>query len=172
MRKRPETLLLAAIIIAGTSLFALPALAICPVCTVAVAGGVGLSRYFGIDDSVTGLWIGGLTVSMILWTLDWMERKGYRFRFDRSIVWIGYWVMIVLPLYLNDIFFHPFNRLWGMDKLLLGILVGAAALFSGGTFHFRAKRKNGGKVYFPFQKVVFAIAPLIVLSAVFYWITK
>jgi hypothetical protein len=34
------------------------------------------------------------------------------------------------------------------------------------------KKKNQDKVYFPFQKVVFAISPLIVLSAIFYILTK
>ena len=38
--------------------FAIPAKAICPVCTVAVGAGIGLSRWLGIDDSITGLWIG------------------------------------------------------------------------------------------------------------------
>ncbi|MCX6758247.1 MAG: hypothetical protein NTX14_00895, partial [Candidatus Nealsonbacteria bacterium] len=53
-------------------LTARPALAVCPICTVAVGAGLGLSRWFGIDDSISGLWIGGLIVSFILWTIDWL----------------------------------------------------------------------------------------------------
>ena len=49
--------------------------AICPICTLAVGAGVGLSRWLGVDDTVTGLWIGGLTVSMILWTIFWADKK-------------------------------------------------------------------------------------------------
>jgi hypothetical protein len=33
---------------------------VCPVCTIAVAGGVGLCRYLGIDDLISGSWIGAL----------------------------------------------------------------------------------------------------------------
>ncbi|HRZ29924.1 MAG TPA: hypothetical protein P5052_04275 [Candidatus Paceibacterota bacterium] len=29
--------------------------AVCPVCTVAIASGVGLCRYLGIDDLISGL---------------------------------------------------------------------------------------------------------------------
>lgn len=32
--------------------------AVCPVCTVAVGTGVGLSRWLGVDDTITGLWLG------------------------------------------------------------------------------------------------------------------
>ena len=151
---------------------ALPAFAICPVCTIAVGAGIGLSRYLGVDDSVTGLWVGGLTVSMILWTLEWMKKKKYHFIGDTIIVWISYYVLIILPLYFKDIFGHPLNKLWGIDKLELGIAIGSVAFFVGGMTHFHHKRKNNEKVYFPFQKVVFSISPLIVLSAIFYLITK
>jgi hypothetical protein len=37
---------------------------VCPVCTIAVAGGVGLCRYLGIDDLISGAWIGALLFSL------------------------------------------------------------------------------------------------------------
>jgi len=151
---------------------AIPAMAICPVCTIAVGAGIGLSRYFGIDDSVTGLWIGGLTVSMILWTFEWMKKRNYHFPGEKLAIWAGYYVIIILPLYFKGIFGHPLNKLWGMDKLMMGIIIGSAAFFFGGMTHFCHKRKNGDKVYFPFQKVVFSVSPLIVLSVIFYLITR
>lgn len=39
-------------------------LAQCPVCTVAIGVGVGLCRYLGIDDLITGLWIGALLLAL------------------------------------------------------------------------------------------------------------
>ncbi|NTU66975.1 MAG: hypothetical protein HGB08_03565 [Candidatus Moranbacteria bacterium] len=161
------------VLVAVTGIFsASSALAICPVCTVAVGAGIGLSRYFGIDDSVTGLWIGGLTVSMILWTFEWMKKRMYSFPGEKPVIVLGYYALIVLPLYAKGIFGHPLNRLWGMDKLMLGIVVGSAAFFFGGMMHFHHKKKNDDKVYFPFQKVVFSVSPLIILSIIFYSITK
>ena len=59
--------------------FALPAKAICPVCIVAVGAGLGLSEYLGIDDSIAGVWIGGMLVAMIIWTIDWFNKKNWKF---------------------------------------------------------------------------------------------
>jgi len=42
-------------IFAISFLFAEKALAVCPICTVAVGAGVGLSRWLGIDDTIN--WI-------------------------------------------------------------------------------------------------------------------
>lgn len=98
------------------------ALAVCPVCTIAVAGGVGLSRYLGIDDTIAGVWIGGLTVSMIMWTIDWLKAKKWNFKFYIPVTYLAYFAMIVVPLVWSDIIGHPLNKIWGVDKLLLGII--------------------------------------------------
>lgn len=148
------------------------ALAICPVCTLAVAGGVGLSRWLGVDDTITGLWIGGLIVSSIFWTIDWLKRKNIRFPFRKAAIWIGYYLIIIVPLYGMGIMGHPFNKLWGMDKLLLGIIFGSAGFILGTVVYPKVKEENGGRAHFPFEKIAFAIFPLVVLSFVFYFIIK
>jgi hypothetical protein len=148
------------------------ALAICPVCTVAVIGGVGLSRWLGVDDTITGLWVGGFIVSMIFWTIDWLNRKNIKFPFMKIIVWIGYYVLVIIPLYEMGIMGHPFNTLWGIDKLLLGTIFGSVGFLIGVVAYPKIKEKNGGKAHFPFEKIVVAIAPLIVLSLAFYIIIK
>ena len=49
--------------------------AACPVCSVAVAGGVGFSRWLGIDDTISGIWLRGLIVSLSFWFLSWLDKK-------------------------------------------------------------------------------------------------
>ena len=151
-----------------------PALAVCPVCTIAVAAGIGLSRWLGIDDSITGLWIGGLTVSMITWTLTWFDKKNIRFRTRTLVTVAGYYALIVVPLYFMGLLANPANALYGnwLDKLLIGIIVGSVGFWFGATWYFHLKEKNNGHAYFPFQKVVMPIAPLVLLSIVFYFLTK
>ncbi len=146
--------------------------AVCPICTVAVGAGVGLSRYLGIDDTITGLWIGGLAVSMIMWTISWLDKKNIRFFGRKPLTVFGYYGLIVAPLYWMDIMGHPFNTFWGMDKLLLGIMVGSITFFAGGVWYYYLKAKNNGHSYFPFQKVVMPVSPLVILSFVFYLLTK
>lgn len=149
-----------------------PALAVCPVCTIAVGAGVGLSRWLGIDDTITGLWVGGLTVSLIMWTINWLNKKNTRFKFRKIIIVIGYYALIVLPLYFTGIMGHFYNKLWGIDKLLIGIIVGSVLFAASGLWYYYLKNNHGGRAYFPFQKVVMTVAPLIIFSFIFYWVTK
>lgn len=152
-------------------LLALPAKAVCPVCTVAVIGGVGLSRWIGVDDVISGIWIGGITISLIAWTIAWLDKKNIRFMFRKILIIAGYYALIVLPLVLSDISGHPLNKFWGMDKLLLGIIIGSAAFVAALAIYPLTKNKATGKPHFPLQRTVVLVAPLIILSFAFYFIT-
>jgi hypothetical protein len=153
-------------------LFVNTAKAICPLCAVAVGAGVGLSEWLGIDDTITGLWIGGLIVSLIVWTIYWLNKKNICFRGRKIIISLMYYLIIIVPLYPLGIMGHPLNTLWGIDKLLLGIILGSVFFFIAGMWYFYLKKRNNGRAYFPFQKVVMPIAPLLILSAIFYLITR
>ncbi len=139
---------------------------------VAVSAGIGFSEWLGIDDTVTGLWIGGLIVTIIMWTVYWLDKKNIRFKGRKIIVSLAYYLIIIVPLYSLGIMGNPLNTLWGIDKLLLGIILGSIFFFIAGMWYFYLKKRNNGHAYFPFQKVVMPIAPLLILSAVFYLITR
>ena len=161
-------------IFGASLLFAKQALAVCPICTIAVGAGVGLSRWLGVDDSITGLWIGGLTVSMITWTLSWFDKKNIHFKGRAIVTTVGYYLLIVVPLYFMGIMGNPLNTICscGLDKLIIGIIVGSFGFWFGAEWYFHLKEKNGGHAYFPFQKVVMPISPLIIMSFIFYFLTK
>ncbi|MBU0744336.1 MAG: hypothetical protein KKE11_03090 [Gammaproteobacteria bacterium] len=146
--------------------------AVCPICTFTVGAGIGLSQYFGIDDAITGLWVGGCIVSFIILTKNWMEKKNIRFYGYRTIVVIGYYGSILIPLYLSGFVGHELNQLWGFDKILLGIFVGSLAFWIGALSYEQLKKNNNNHAYFPFQKVIMPIFPLVILSMVFYILTK
>jgi len=161
-------------IFAVVFLFAKKALAVCPICTIAVGVGVGLSRWLGIDDAITGLWVGGLIVSMITWTESWLEKKNIRFKGRIFVNIFAYYALIIIPLYYSGIIMNPIHAFCacGLDKLLLGIIVGSFAFWFGASWYFYLKEKNNGHAYFPFQKVVMPILPLIILSIIYYFLTK
>jgi hypothetical protein len=146
--------------------------ALCPICTVAVGAGVGLSRWLGVDDTVTGLWIGGLIVSLVLWTSSWLDARGRRFHGRASVVALVWFLSALVPLYLAGMFGLPLNSIWGLDKLLVGIAVGSVAFYLGARGYEASKAANAGHARFPFQKVVMPLAPLAVLSVVFYYATR
>ena len=50
--------------------------AVCPVCTVAVGAGLGLAEWLGIDDSISGLWIGALDRFDVALDHQLAEQKG------------------------------------------------------------------------------------------------
>ena len=174
MHKQSKFLTIIFSTIVGIGYFLLPlsAKAVCPVCTIAVAAGVGLSRYLGIDDTISGIWIGGLTVSMIFWTISWLDKKKIKFKGRKILTTFVYYLFIYLGLKIPNIIGHPLNRYLGIDKLILGIIIGSVGFLIGAKVYYHLKEKNGGHAYFPFQKVVMPISPLIILSVIFYFLTK
>lgn len=146
--------------------------AVCPVCTMAVGAGVGFSRWLGIDDVISGIWIGGLTVSMIMWTINWLVKKKIRFEGRDVAVIVAYYGLIVAPLYWMDIMGHPFNIFWGTDKILLGTIVGSLLFFGSSYWYEDLKKKNDGHSYFPFQKVAMPVSSLLIASLIFYFLTR
>lgn len=141
--------------------------AVCPVCTVAVGAGLEGARLLGVDDVITGIWAGGLTLSIFFWTAGWLKRRGVKsFMWYAVVPFVLSYGMLAGVYLLPDITFGA-NKLWGIDKLLLGMIIGTVAFYIGARIHNWLKNKNNGKVYFPFQKVFIPFALLLVLTAVF-----
>lgn len=147
------------------SLFAREALAVCPICTVTVAGGLGLSRWLGIDNAISGIWIGGLILSSSLWLIDWLKKKSPKLIINHwplAIILVMY-LLVLGPLAWTDLIGHPFNRLWGIDKLIVGTAVGTLAFWAG-IWADNKIRKIKGKQLFNYQKIVFPVVFLIIIS--------
>lgn len=151
---------------------AIPAFAVCPVCAMTIVCGLGLSRWLGVDDIVSGVWLGGFLVSIIIWCLHWLDKKQIVFRFR----WLGAAVLsygiIFAVLYSTGLLGHPLNKFWGIDKLILGVLSGSLIFLLGHFLSNFLKKKNQGKSFFPFQKVVLPVSLMIILSLVFYELAK
>ena len=146
--------------------------AVCPVCVVAVGAGMGFSRWLGIDDSITGIWIGGLTLSIVIWNINWFQKKNIKFPARNILTFLAYYVLILVSLRWSNLIGHPENMLWGMDKILLGITIGTIFFALGNSYYAYLKNKNNGHGYFPFQKVVTPVLSLLLISFIFYIITK
>ncbi len=160
------------LVIIATLFSAKTALAVCPICTLAVGAGVGFSRWLGIDDVITGIWIGALIVSIAIWTINWMNKKNYRFKGRKILITVGYYLIIIIPLYWKGIMGHYFNKILGIDKLLFGIILGSLVFLGSVWWYEKMKKENNDKPYFPFQKVVMPVGFLAIFSAIFYFLTK
>lgn len=145
----------------------------CPVCTVGVVAGLGISRLLGIDDVVSAIWIGAFIMSFSFITNDWVARKWPKInsKYYYYPTFVLMYLFVLIPLKLNGTIGILGNSLWGMDKIVFGIIIGSLALLTGG-FADKYQRVKFKKIFFPFQKVIFPIVALIVLSMVFYYITR
>lgn len=141
---------------------------VCPVCVVAIGAGLGFSRWFGIDDVVASIWIGALLTALTIWTLVWMKKKGWSFQDDGVVITLAYILLTYIPLYYAGIVGHPLNMIWGLDKIIVGSIIGTTVFFIGHWINLYLKKKNNGKAKFPYQKVIIPVASLLVVSIIFH----
>lgn len=142
----------------------------CPVCTVTVVAGLGISRLLGIDDLITSIWIGGFILSFSFITLDWINKKWPRIKISKfKVPFIAlFYALTIGFLKVDGSIGIKGNKLWNLDKILLGIIIGTAAFFLG-IWADKFERVKFKKIFFPFQKVVFPVLGLIIASLVFYF---
>jgi len=146
----------------------------CPVCAIGAVAGVGLARWLGVDDVISGLWVGGMMVALTAWTISWLNKKNVHFK-GRIILTtlIYYGIFLYVPLYLwTDLLTNPLNMMWGVNKFLVGTLVGSAGFLAANIWYQSLKRRNGGHAWFPLQKVVWPVGSLLILSAFFFILVR
>lgn len=48
---------------------------VCPVCVAGAFAGLAIAREFGINDLVSGIWIGAFSVASLFWLNNWAIRR-------------------------------------------------------------------------------------------------
>lgn len=144
----------------------------CQLCTVTVIAGLGISRLLGIDDTIASLWIGGLILSLTFVTIDWINKKWPKLQVKKwqLILFALMYVLVLLPLKFNGSIGIAGNTLWGIDKIILGVLSGSI-FFLFGIWMDKKIRTAKGRQLFKFQKVVLPVISLIIASIIFYFLT-
>ena len=145
--------------------------AFCPVCVVAVGAGLGLARWIGIDDTVSGIWIGGLLIAFVGWLINFLKNKKWTFPFYGPFALIATYTLVIIPMYYQDILGHPAHTIWGIDKLIFSISLGSLIFIASQILYEWMRQKNNHKPFFPFQKIVMPIIFLLIASLFFYVIT-
>jgi len=181
-----------AVLLLTTLLFPNTASAVCPICTVAVGAGLGLSRWLGIDDAVSSIWIGGLILSSSFWLTDWLKKKKikalekpffakevdayldektlkqYSSIAVNAAVIILMYVAVLIPLKMSKIIGHPYNTIIGVDKILFGTALGSIMFLIGMGID-KKIRQIKGKQLFQYQKVFFPVVSLVITSFLLYY---
>ncbi len=149
-----------------------PTYAVCPVCTIAVGAGLGIFRALGIDDTISGLWIGGLIMSMSFWMSEWLSKKLPNFKYSLLTSYISMFLLTIVPLNIAKIIGHPENQIWGIDKIMFGTIFGMIAFVIGYLIDQRIRQKNNGKVLMYYQKVILPVSALLISSGIMYAVVK
>jgi len=165
-----KKLIISLILVTTLFVFTKQSLAVCPLCVVAVAGGIELSRILKINDIITGLWIGGLIISLIYWTIEWIDKKGIKFFGKNLLIILLWYILIFWSLNLVGIYSRPIGNIPYFSQINFGILIGSVVFWFAVEFNNFLKEKNNGKSFFPFQKVVIPVGLLLILSVIFYFL--
>ena len=162
--------------LAALVFFAAPVLAnpACAVCTVAVAASLELARYFGVDDSVVGVWAGAFLALLGYWMIVWFDKKKWNFA-GRDFLLIVLSVAMIGFMYVDGLGYEALTYdaepilIFFLDPFLFSVILGAVTLILSNRFYQWMKVKNGGHAHFPFEKVFVPVAALFLLSVLFYF---
>lgn len=136
----------------------------CAVCVIAISSGLGISRALGIDDSMTGVWIGALLLSLSLFTDAWLKKKWPQFRFSTLVSFASVY-LLTLPFFFIFDLFSAGGQIFGVSRLLLGMILGSIFLLLGlYTDRILRQLKDDHKVFFPFQKVIVPVIFLLLAT--------
>jgi len=136
----------------------------CPVCIITVGGGMFLAKKLGIDDLLVSIWISGLNTVIAYWLAPKIKIKFLKKR-----------VVLSLILFLTTLAYFQFtgqlgvvdNRLLGIDKIILGQIVGLLMIIAGNIIYADTKAKNHHRALFLYAKVIFPVGLLLLATLIF-----
>jgi len=138
---------------------------VCLVCSAGIIVGLGLSRWLKVDDSISGLWIGALLLTISFWTNDWLFKK--REKKPMIVLFITlvlYWFFTITSLYKANIINDYCLKMFGLNRLVFGSLLGILATSIALVTEKILRQRGNGKALFPYQKVILPISLLVILS--------
>ncbi|MPM93834.1 hypothetical protein SDC9_140976 [bioreactor metagenome] len=136
----------------------------CPVCIVTVGGGMILAKKLGIDDFLVSLWISGLNTAISFWLATKIKNKFFGNPIILSVLMLGFTLSYFI---FTDQTGSTGNQLLGLDKIIFGQSLGLLIWLLGIFIDRKSRVLNGGKILFPYQKVVFPIGILIIFTIIF-----
>lgn len=143
----------------------------CPLCTGATIIGVGITRSFGLDDSIVGVFVGGMIISTALWIDNVLKKKSMgkgndKLRIFSLILLVS--ILTLITFYYAGLFGRGNDfRILGIESILVGSVSGG--ILSLATFYYSnyLKKKNGGRTLFSYQTMILSLAVLIANAILF-----
>ncbi len=141
--------------------------AFCPLCAIATGFAVGLFRWLGVDDIIVGLWLGAFGLSMALLFSNFLVKKGANKKISLPAAITLVFASLLISLYLGG-FLRIANKIFGIEKIIFGMVIGSILLLLASPLNNLIKKINKDVVFISHQKVIAALALLIISSIIFY----
>ncbi len=127
-----------------------------------------MSRLLGIDDSITGVWIGALLGSISFWS-ERLLIKNYDIRIQlRPIIYTAVFVLTIWSFYQFNLVVKHIS-IFGVDSLTFGIISGGIVFYVVDIVDDLVIRAHK-KVYFSYQRVVIPLFTMVILSFAVYYL--
>lgn len=144
----------------------------CPLCTAATGAAVATARWFGVDDLIVGTFFGGFIISSSLWFNNILKKKNK----GKEFIVYQSWLIILFSLATTIFAYYTLGLLslappyviFGIDKILLGTMIGSFATLFAFYFHEFLRKINGNKNYIPFQVIILSLFILSLISTGYY----
>lgn len=168
-----KILLLILLSVGAFALFTPLASAHCPLCTGATIAGVGITRSLGLDDSLIGIFVGGMIASTALWLNNIFNKKGIKgnnkLRITSLIV--ATFILTLWTLYYAGLFgLGNTERIFGIERLVFGSLSGVFISLLAIKLSSYIKENNKGKTLFNYQTMILTLGGLLVNAGLFWLI--
>jgi hypothetical protein len=113
---------------------------------------------------LVSLWISGLNTAISFWAATKIKHRLFGSPIVLSIIMLA---LTLVYFIFTDQTGIVSNRLLGIDKIIFGQSLGLLIWLLGIFIDRKSRVLNGGKILFPYQKVVFPISILIILTLLF-----
>ncbi len=142
----------------------------CPACIVTVGGGLFIAKKLGIDNLLTALWISGLNTALSFWFTSYIRKPKV---LKKPILWtVIMFAFTWAYLSASKQMYHKGDTFLHMDKVLVGLVIGAVAWLSGIWVDKLTRKVNGGKIIFYYQKVIIPLFVLLMTTGIFALLIK
>lgn len=137
----------------------------CPLCVAGAGAGLTLTRWVGVDDSISGVWLAAFLGAISFWSESLIKRRELRPKL-RPFIFIAIFAATIWSFYKFNLVIRM-SQILGLDKLIFGMVVGGVAFYLVDVVDdYIIKRK--GKVFFPYQRIIVTLGSMLLLSLAIY----
>lgn len=151
-------------------LLPLKGLAFCPLCVISTGALAGLFRWLGVDDAIIGLWLGAFITSSGI-VINKFLLKRQRIKLQSFLILLILYVLSVGLFYFGGAFV-PYNKIFGVNKIIFGIIFGNLSLLFSFFLDKLLRKGNQGRIFVSHQKLLLAVGLLLAVSLIFYLFIK